>query len=398
MALDVRTLLIVLVVSNLLMAATLLLVFARKLRDGLGYWAVSLGVQALAWVLFAGRGAISDVLSIVVANALLPVSWSLQVVALCQFQRRRASLWIMVLPGALTFTWFLVYLHEFQVRMMVGNLLLALASLATAHWTLRFRVGAELRTRWLLIGSYLVTGAVFLSRSLVAWLTPHSITSFLAPGPVQSMTFLLGYALVIINSFGYLLMHKERADRSMRQLALTDPLTGALNRRTFLPFAERELARFRERQAPVSLLMLDLDHFKRINDGYGHRVGDEVLTRFVARVQTCLRQEDKLVRYGGEEFCLLLPGAGQQAAEALAERIRVSVAESPFMIEGHELRVTVSIGVATVRSDATDTLQTLVDRADSALYRAKKDGRSRVAASAPVAPVITRLPVAQVAR
>lgn len=144
--------------------------------------------------------------------------------------------------------------------------------------------------------------------------------------------------------------------------------------------------------------MLDLDHFKRINDGYGHRVGDEVLTRFVARVQTCLRQEDKLVRYGGEEFCLLLPGAGQQAAEALAERIRVSVAESPFMIEGHELRVTVSIGVATVRSDATDTLQTLVDRADSALYRAKKDGRSRVAASAPVAPVITRLPVAQVAR
>jgi diguanylate cyclase (GGDEF)-like protein len=186
--------------------------------------------------------------------------------------------------------------------------------------------------------------------------------------------------VTICSSFAFLLMHKERADRETYELATTDSLTTVYNRRTFKELAEPQLSRSRRADMPVSLLMLDLDHFKRINDTYGHLGGDDVLKAFAGLVRSCLRKEDLLARYGGEEFVVLLPGAAQAQAFSLAERIREEVAARSFDANGHLVRVTVSIGIASEAGDTLPSLEAMLGRADEALYRAKNEGRNRVVA------------------
>jgi len=128
--------------------------------------------------------------------------------------------------------------------------------------------------------------------------------------------------------------------------------------------------------------MLDLDHFKRVNDTYGHPVGDEVLAGFARLVRKCLRKEDLLARYGGEEFVVLLPGAAPSAASSLAERIRHEVVNTPLHAAGHDARVTVSIGVASEHDEKLPSLDVMLAFADEALYAAKAQGRDRVVARA----------------
>jgi diguanylate cyclase (GGDEF)-like protein len=132
----------------------------------------------------------------------------------------------------------------------------------------------------------------------------------------------------------------------------------------------------------LSIVILDLDHFKKINDKYGHLGGDAVLLRFVEVVRGCLRQSDVLTRYGGEEFCILLPGVGRAGARVVGERIRAAIEASTFFVGAVPLKVTSSVGVAELPSDAAATLSALVARADQALYIAKRDGRNRVSVAA----------------
>ena len=145
-----------------------------------------------------------------------------------------------------------------------------------------------------------------------------------------------------------------------------------------LPAAERELSRARRSGAPLSLLALDLDRFKRVNDTYGHAAGDEVLASVVALIRKCLRKEDLLARYGGQEFVVVLPGAGQRAAAALAERIRGGLEHTRIRVGDHGVRITASIGVAVERAEAAPSLEAMLRRADEALYAAKCHGRNRV--------------------
>lgn len=164
---------------------------------------------------------------------------------------------------------------------------------------------------------------------------------------------------------------------------LTDPLTGWSNRRYLMARLREEIARCRREDRPLSCLMLDVDHFKAVNDRHGHLVGDDVLRLLAERIGGEVRSSDVTARYGGEEFVMLLPGTDLESAQALAERIRVTVAERPFESDGLELTVTVSIGVACCRpSDATDDGaalgRALLAAADAALYDAKNSGRNVV--------------------
>ena len=230
---------------------------------------------------------------------------------------------------------------------------------------------------------YGVAAVGFLARGFVSVLFPEVLPYALVTNTLQTITYLVGYALVIASSTGMLLMHKERADEQSRRLAATDPLTGVYNRRTFIELADKALARAQRNALPLSLLMLDLDHFKRVNDRHGHMAGDEVLRSFARLVETCLRYEDLLVRYGGEEFCVLLPDTTHEGAMALAERIRALVDETPLHIMRAHIHVTVSFGVYTARAGETCTVELLLGRADQALYRAKAAGRNRVATFTP---------------
>lgn len=169
---------------------------------------------------------------------------------------------------------------------------------------------------------------------------------------------------------------KETED-TLRRLSLTDSLTGVSNRRHFIETAEREVERVQRYHRPLSMLMLDIDHFKRVNDTYGHHVGDEALKVFTAICQRTLRRNDLLGRMGGEEFAILLPETDAAGARRLAERIRHLVMHASVPAEGDVVRFTVSIGIASCRG-GEHTVDTLLSCADEALYQAKHAGRNRV--------------------
>jgi diguanylate cyclase (GGDEF)-like protein len=163
------------------------------------------------------------------------------------------------------------------------------------------------------------------------------------------------------------------------QAATRDPLTGIHNRAAFESTLEREVSYAARHGTPLSLLMLDLDHFKRVNDRHGHIAGDCVLKAFVGQVQECVRKSDAAFRYGGEEFALLLRNTPIQGAVQLGERIRQAVAALRPQCESLRVSITVSLGVAQLQPG--DNPWSLVDRADRALYESKRSGRNRVTAA-----------------
>ncbi|HSH68736.1 MAG TPA: diguanylate cyclase, partial [Deferrisomatales bacterium] len=168
-----------------------------------------------------------------------------------------------------------------------------------------------------------------------------------------------------------------RTLEQLRALAATDGLTGLTNRRVFLEATAAEIARCHRYEQPLSLLLLDVDFFKKINDGYGHPAGDEVLRQVSATLAALARETDRVGRYGGEEFAVLLPSTDDAGAAALAERMRAGIAALEIRWEKHTLPVRVSVGRACLRSTDQGP-DPLLSRADQALYAAKERGRNRV--------------------
>ena len=166
---------------------------------------------------------------------------------------------------------------------------------------------------------------------------------------------------------------RELLDSYMAQ-ALTDPLTGLGNRRKFDQELARRFAQWRRGGTPLSLVMVDVDHFKRVNDVHGHKAGDAVLHEVAGKLIESVRDMDIVARYGGEEFGIILPGTTLDEARPVAERIRSAVAGHTFQIDGSELRITVSAGLA--EAVLTNDCEVLVTRADTALYAAKEAGRN----------------------
>jgi diguanylate cyclase (GGDEF)-like protein len=377
---DTPTLLIVLIVSNFLMAGAMWIAFAGRFRDGLGQWTIALMMQGGAWLLIVAHAPLPELAAIAAATASLAFCWSLQLSALLEFHRRPTPRWLLYGPVTIAFLVFFIYVTDTRERLALGGLFFGIAQLVTGAALLHYRIAAAHRTRWLLAGSFFLLSSGLLWLGFTVWFEPEAILPTSGKSATPGPALLAFYAVTIGSSFAFVLMHKERADRETYELATIDSLTGVYNRRTFKELAEPQLSRSRRAQLPVSLLMLDLDHFKRVNDTYGHLGGDDVLRAFATLVRSCLRKEDLLARYGGEEFVLLLPGASQNAAFSLAQRIREEVASKPFAANGHLVRVTVSVGLACEGGDTLPSLEAMLGRADEALYKAKNDGRNQVVA------------------
>lgn len=169
------------------------------------------------------------------------------------------------------------------------------------------------------------------------------------------------------------LYHEE-----IHRLALMDGLTQIANKRHFTEFLEREIARAVRHQRPLALLMFDIDHFKKVNDGYGHLAGDRVLCDVAALVAAVVRREELFARWGGEEFAIVLPETTLDGAALFGERIRDIIENASFEYDEESLRVTISVGATAVTEG--DSLETLVERADALLGRAKQSGRNRLCA------------------
>lgn len=235
------------------------------------------------------------------------------------------------------------------------------------------------RAALLLAASLLALPLTLLARTLEVLILGAQPTADSLPQRIS----LAAYALFpVYASLAFFLMLGARADARLLAQARTDDLTGTLTRRAFLDAANQQLMQARsDGPRPVSLLLLDLDHFKAINDSYGYAVGDEVLRMFCERLDLELRDSDRVGRLGGEEFAILLPGADLKRAVDVAERLRAGT-EATRMRGIPDHRLSVSIGVAEWAGRSA-TLNQLLHDADRAMYRAKAEGRNRVVAHDP---------------
>jgi diguanylate cyclase (GGDEF)-like protein len=381
MTLDIFTLLLVLVLCNLATAAALWIAFAEVARDGLPKWEISLLVQADAWALFAAGDYWPGIGGSVAAHCLLSASFMLQAMALIEFQKRKAPASLLLVPPLIVAIVYALLSGDAQWRSATGNLLQAMSCSAVLWQLTKKSMYYQFSTQLLMLSAYGALMAIFLARAVASIAVPESMASPLDPSNAQSVSFLLIIIIVVLTSFGLLLMHKDRAEDEVHKLATMDPLTGVFNRRTFIDLAERELARCRRSNTPIRLLMMDLDHFKRVNDTLGHMVGDDVIKAFAQTVADCLRREDMLVRYGGEEFCVLLPGADAGTALTLAERIRAAIDNSRMQTRRGPVHITTSIGICGDEANAIDSIDSLLSCADGALYLAKAAGRNQVVSS-----------------
>ena len=168
------------------------------------------------------------------------------------------------------------------------------------------------------------------------------------------------------------------AREALRVQATYDSLTDLLNRSAILDILRRELARAKRQQTSVGIAMVDLDHFKRVNDTYGHTAGDVVLREVAKRMTSSVRSYDAVGRYGGEEFLIVLPECGEQGVLSVAERIRSRICEKAVTIPAGIVSITVSLGVTVADLAAQLDMESLIQVADTALYKAKANGRNRV--------------------
>jgi len=189
----------------------------------------------------------------------------------------------------------------------------------------------------------------------------------------NSASRLIGRGLIFADVTAQVRLREE-----LRGRAETDPLTGVANRRRFCQTLEIECLRFTRNHLPLTVLMIDLDYFKEVNDEYGHPVGDAVLRIVAQLLLLSLRKTDLLARYGGEEFAVLLPETRLDGAQVIAERIRSTVCEQPVLADGCHVQVSVSVGIASHVNDGEAVPDILLKKADLALYRAKALGRNRV--------------------
>jgi diguanylate cyclase (GGDEF)-like protein len=259
---------------------------------------------------------------------------------------------------------------------MLGSLVIASYTLMTAYELWRER-GEHLFSRWPAISVLSLHGIVFLLPIPLVLFLPETSGLAFASGWVptlalETLLFAIGTAFII------LVMAKERSEHMHRTAASTDPLTGIANRRGFLEEAERLIRKQAWKSQPVTVLMFDLDHFKSINDRFGHAIGDEVLRLFARTATLTLRATDVIGRLGGEEFAAILPGDLTMAGTA-AERVRVAFANASLETGGGRVDATVSIGAAGAPAVQCDLIA-LLARADAALYRSKRAGRNCVTA------------------
>ena len=184
---------------------------------------------------------------------------------------------------------------------------------------------------------------------------------------------------LVTTAISTLMLVNETVTTELRRLADIDHLTATFNRRSFLSLLNKAIGTAERTNAPLSVLVIDLDHFKEINDSYGHRIGDEALAHFATMASACLRNEDILGRIGGEEFAVFLPNAGMTDAHAIAERLRQHLLAEPLPAPNQSIPLTASIGVAQYHPQ--ESIESLLQRADKAMYQAKASGRNRVESS-----------------
>lgn len=377
MMLHIPTLLIVAVFVFCLMGLLTVHAWSRGREPTLGYLGIMLLLASLGTGLIVVRGVGMDFVALIIGNVVLLLSAAMNWTAMRAFVQRKPSV-----PGIFAGCgiWLLMCLvpqfyGSLSARVTLYSVLAASYGVLSAMELWRQRDTLEVAYLPALVLTLLHT----LFYGVRAFLDPGMpIKSAQAPGGegVPFFSFMLFESMLYAIGIAYvtLAMVKERAELRFKAAAFSDALTGIGNRRAFMLKGEKLLADSARRQQSAALLLCDLDHFKRLNDSFGHPMGDQVLIAFSQVTQAALRNGDVFARIGGEEFACLLADADETGAFEVAERIRQAFARLDLLAPGF---LSVSIGIVTT-DEAGHDLSHLLSQADQALYLAKAQGRNRV--------------------
>lgn len=345
------------------------------------WWGAALALGSATAALFMLRTSIENYLTLGLGNAFLLAAVACTWQGARTFEKRQAQ-WLPVLAApSLWLTVCLVpgFIETIEYRIALSSTLIT-SMFAMACWECWRGRREALSSRWPVIVILASLALFFGMRIPLMQFLPFPFGALpMQPGWLGAFNLIVfGHTFLLVVLV--VAMSKERLELEQRTKAQTDPLTGALNRRAFMARGERLVARHGHESATLSLLFLDLDHFKALNDRFGHSGGDDVLTCFVGLVNACIRPTDFLFRMGGEEFCCLLPYTDTEQAQRVAERIRQQVEAAAVIVGGAPAKATVSIGIASTEEFGYD-LDALIRHADSAVYAAKRGGRNRVEVS-----------------
>jgi diguanylate cyclase (GGDEF)-like protein len=383
---DVNTLFQITVYVEALLGLLLLFAWAQNAQImAVAWWGFSHLMLAASVGLFGLYGEVSDLISIDLANAVLFLAYASLWTGARVFDHR-APLPGYMLAGPLI--WFFashapVLTGDLDLRVLFSCGIITTYTWLAAHEFWRGRA-EPLVSRWPAIFMLFTHGALFLLRtplaSLLPWLPTGTVVQsvWLIVLSFEALLFSIAIAFIL------LAMAKERAEYRHRMAALVDPLTGIANRRSFLEDGATLGKRHAARACPTAVMLIDLDHFKSINDRFGHAVGDRVLQIFAEIAKDNIKTPELIGRLGGEEFAAVLYDVGQERATVRAELIRTAFAEATADVEGHAVHATLSVGMVFNAKGRLDVPALLI-QADRALYDAKARGRNRVSVVAAAA-------------
>nr|WP_158118343.1 GGDEF domain-containing protein [Vibrio cidicii] len=331
-----------------------------------GFLALSFGNSTTFW------------LSKILANSAIGLGYALIVTGLSQFRQASSNNTAIALAGFPVLVLYLIFYSEFQMstnaRIMVLSMYISLCCALSAYVVARGEAKDHPIAVRLLSAAFSLMSLWMLFR---AGFTYHSaeIADFMLASDVHQISFLLSIALILALGFTFPLMVNARLVINIYNTSLLDPLTNLYNRRAMEDMVPRELSRVERTHSELSIILLDIDHFKQVNDQYGHQVGDVTLSGIGQLLNTHLRGQDLSFRIGGEEFLILLPDTNLDSALVVAEKLRQIMSETQFSAKQQE-PCTASFGVAQLLQH--DEWDSLLNRADAALYLAKRKGRNRV--------------------
>ena len=375
--LDPRT---IMLMTTLMCAAMTIVMFSvyrsfRREVDGLGHWSAGLLLLVCASVLFGTRDIFPDVVSLLGANASLLLGIGLSMLGTEKFYGQKPNLRFYALAcvfGTAGIAWWLLVQIDFSMRVAIFSLTVFLfyarqAQLVWSHGERHF-------SSFFFGGLMFVQACVVLVRGVSALLYGSAHVNLLVAGTRASIYLATANFMALLLTVAFMTVATRRLQTILERRSTHDPLTQVLNRRGFGDVYAREKANLRRHRRPLTLLSIDLDYFKLINDRHGHAVGDQVLAHVAMVISGALRESDCVARFGGEEFVVLMPDMAPHHALSAAERLRGLLCAP----NGKALPpCTVSIGVACQASEHEE-LEQLLSRADAALYLAKENGRDRI--------------------
>ncbi|HET6803870.1 MAG TPA: GGDEF domain-containing protein [Frateuria sp.] len=351
-----------------------------KLRAG------ALAVESAGWGMLAAQAWLHPAQLVLGGNALNLLAQGMSVVALRMLLgdslRWRTTLAIGVI-GWLGVAWFGVIDPDYRVRVLWGSAAIVADIGLRMRALLRGGPRRSSRARLILLVMCSASALLLIWRNGQLWFDLDPPADIIQPAVVNYFYVLLSGMQPLFLSIGFLLLYNETLQHELHVLARVDALTGVKNRLALTESATRMLSQANRAGRPMCVLMIDADHFKSVNDRFGHGGGDKVLLALVGSIRATLRAGNAIGRIGGEEFVVLAPDTSLEQALVLAERIRGTVESTPLLVDGHLLQLTVSIGVAATEPGETDVAR-LLQRADAALYAAKHAGRNRVMAADPM--------------